>query len=102
LAPTGRTRRITPRWSTPIDLYLPGNGCAAIGRTAKRRMRGCSAVAAGPAQPILIWSRSSGPISPYRSPGLSGDRRRLRNALLRYHRRRERIVPELLERLYRL
>jgi DNA-binding GntR family transcriptional regulator len=32
----------------------------------------------------------------------SGDRRRLRNALLRYHRRRERIVPELLERLYRL
>lgn len=32
----------------------------------------------------------------------SGDRRRLRNALLRYHRRRERIVPELLGRLYRL
>lgn len=31
----------------------------------------------------------------------SGDRKRLRNALLRYHRRRERIVPELLERLYR-
>jgi DNA-binding FadR family transcriptional regulator len=32
----------------------------------------------------------------------SGERRRLRNALLRYHRRRERIVPELLGRLYRL
>ena len=31
----------------------------------------------------------------------NGDRRRLRRALLRYHRRRERIVPELLERLYR-
>lgn len=31
-----------------------------------------------------------------------GDRRRLRRALLRYHRRRERIVPELLDCLYRL
>lgn len=31
----------------------------------------------------------------------SGDRRGLRKALLRYHRRRERIVPELLDRLYR-
>lgn len=29
------------------------------------------------------------------------DRRRLRNALLRYHRRRQRIVPEIIERLYR-
>lgn len=32
----------------------------------------------------------------------NGDRRKLRSALLRYHRRRERIVPELLDRLYRL
>jgi DNA-binding GntR family transcriptional regulator len=32
----------------------------------------------------------------------SGDRSRLRRALVRYHRRRERIVPELLDRLYRL
>ena len=31
----------------------------------------------------------------------SCDRRRLRRALLQYHRRRERIVPELLERLHR-
>jgi len=30
----------------------------------------------------------------------SKDARRLRSALLRYHRRRERIVPELIERLY--
>lgn len=30
----------------------------------------------------------------------SSDTRRLRGALVRYHRRRERIVPELLERLY--
>lgn len=30
----------------------------------------------------------------------SGDARALRAALVRYHRRRERIVPELLERLY--
>jgi DNA-binding GntR family transcriptional regulator len=30
----------------------------------------------------------------------SADRRKLRKALLRYHRRRERIVPELIERLY--
>jgi uncharacterized membrane protein len=30
----------------------------------------------------------------------SGDRRELRRALLRYHRRREQIVPELLERMY--
>jgi hypothetical protein len=30
----------------------------------------------------------------------SADRAQLRRALVRYHRRRERIVPELLERLY--
>lgn len=30
----------------------------------------------------------------------TGDRRQLRRSLVRYHRRRERIVPELLERLY--
>lgn len=30
----------------------------------------------------------------------SGDRRELRRSLIRYHRRRERIVPELLERMY--
>lgn len=29
-----------------------------------------------------------------------GDRRELRRALIRYHRRRERIVPDLLERMY--
>jgi DNA-binding GntR family transcriptional regulator len=32
----------------------------------------------------------------------SADRSRLRRALVRYHRRRERIVPDLLDRLYRL
>lgn len=31
----------------------------------------------------------------------SGDRRQLRRSLVRYHRRRERIIPELLDRLYR-
>jgi DNA-binding GntR family transcriptional regulator len=31
----------------------------------------------------------------------AGDRRQLRRALVHYHRRRTRIVPELLERLYR-